>query len=59
MKFYLFILLVLHLSLYAGEVKLEKVSVQLKWFYQYQFAGILVAKEKGFYKDSGLDVTIK
>ena len=46
-------------SLYANQVPLEKVSIQLKWFYQYQFAGIIMAKEKGFYKDSGLDVTLK
>ncbi|MFA6192056.1 MAG: ABC transporter substrate-binding protein [Sulfurimonas sp.] len=42
-----------------GEDNLEKISVQLKWFYQYQFAGIMVAKEKGFYEDAGLNVTIK
>ncbi len=42
-----------------GSKQLENVSIQLKWFYQFQFAGILVAKEKGFYKDVGLNVTIK
>jgi len=35
---------------------LEKVSLQLKWKYQFQFAGFIAAKEKGFYKDVGLDV---
>ncbi len=35
------------------------VTLQLKWFYQFQFAGFLVAKEKGFYKEEGLDVVIK
>jgi signal transduction histidine kinase/CheY-like chemotaxis protein len=45
--------------LFAQEKPLEPVSVQLKWFYQYQFAGILMAKEKGFYEKAGLDVTIK
>jgi signal transduction histidine kinase/CheY-like chemotaxis protein len=44
---------------FAQEKPLEPVSVQLKWFYQYQFAGILIAKEKGFYEKAGLDVTIK
>ena len=43
----------------AQTKKLEDVSVQLKWFYQYQFAGIMVAKEKGFYEEEGLNVTIK
>ncbi|MFC2073908.1 ABC transporter substrate-binding protein [Campylobacterota bacterium] len=55
----LIILLLLPLYSYAQDKPLEKVSVQLKWFYQYQFAGIIVAKEKGFYEKAGLDVTIK
>src|SRR5258707_10836059 len=37
----------------------DKVTIQLKWVSQAQFAGYFVAKEKGFYKDAGLDVTIK
>lgn len=37
----------------------EKVTLQLKWFHQFQFAGYYAAKEKGFYKDVGLDVEIK
>src|SRR5271156_6936844 len=37
----------------------DKVTLQLKWVAQAQFAGYYVAKEKGFYKDEGLDVTIK
>jgi len=36
----------------------EKVTLQLKWVTQAQFAGYYVAKDKGFYKDAGLDVTI-
>jgi NitT/TauT family transport system substrate-binding protein len=36
----------------------DSVTVQLKWVAQAQFAGYFVAKEKGFYKDAGLDVTI-
>jgi NitT/TauT family transport system substrate-binding protein len=36
----------------------EKVTIQLKWVTQAQFAGYFVAKAKGFYKDAGLDVTI-
>ena len=38
---------------------LEKVSLQLKWKYQFQFAGFIMAKEKGFYRDVGLDVELK
>src|ERR1700686_5458321 len=37
----------------------DKVTLQLKWVTQAQFAGYYVAKDKGFYKAEGLDVTIK
>ena len=37
----------------------DKVTVQLKWLPQAQFAGYYVAEDKGFYKDAELDVTIK
>src|ERR1700721_861833 len=37
----------------------DTVPVQMKRVAQAQFAGYFVAKEKGFYKDAGLDVTIK
>lgn len=37
---------------------LKKVKIQLKWVPQAQFAGIFVAKEKGFYEQEGLDVEI-
>jgi NitT/TauT family transport system substrate-binding protein len=37
----------------------DKVTLQLKWVTQAQFAGYYVAKDKGFYKDENLDVEIK
>lgn len=37
----------------------EKVTLQLKWFHQFQFAGYYAAKEKGFYSDVGLEVELK
>ncbi|SFP72117.1 ABC transporter substrate-binding protein [Tranquillimonas alkanivorans] len=37
----------------------DELTLQLKWVTQGQFAGYYVAKEKGFYEDAGLDVTIK
>ncbi len=37
----------------------EKVTVQLKWLHQFQFAGYYAAKAKGFFSDEGLDVTIR
>lgn len=36
----------------------EAVSVRLKWVAQAQFAGVYVAKAKGFYDEAGLDATI-
>jgi NitT/TauT family transport system substrate-binding protein len=36
-----------------------KVTLQLKWVTQAQFAGYYAAAEKGFYKNAGLDVSIK
>ncbi len=49
------------LALGAGvtQAAAEKVTLQLKWVTQAQFAGYYVAKDKGFYKEEGLDVTIK
>jgi class 3 adenylate cyclase/ABC-type nitrate/sulfonate/bicarbonate transport system substrate-binding protein len=38
---------------------LEQVSMQLKWKHQFQFAGYYAALEQGFYRDAGLDVTIR
>src|SRR5882724_5770709 len=38
---------------------LESVSLQLKWKHQFQFAGYYAALEQGFYRDAGLDVTIR
>jgi NitT/TauT family transport system substrate-binding protein len=38
---------------------LTKVTLQLKWVTQAQFAGYYAALEKGYYKNEGLDVSIK
>ncbi|MEQ9037220.1 MAG: ABC transporter substrate-binding protein [Silicimonas sp.] len=38
---------------------LDQVTLQLKWVTQAQFGGYFVAKDKGFYEEEGLDVTIK
>jgi NitT/TauT family transport system substrate-binding protein len=42
-----------------GSAKLTKVTLQLKWVAQAQFAGYYAAKAKGYYKQLGLDVSIK
>jgi NitT/TauT family transport system substrate-binding protein len=47
----------------AGETTqagpMDKVTLQLKWVTQAQFAGYYAALEQGFYEDEGLDVTIR
>jgi NitT/TauT family transport system substrate-binding protein len=43
----------------GGGGDLDKVTLQSKWVVQAQFAGYYAAKDKGYYKDEGLDVTIK
>ena len=53
----LLILSILITSLIAN--KNEKVSLQLLWKHQFEFAGFYMAKEKGFYKNIGLDVELK
>ena len=42
----------------VGGPKLTKVTLQLKWVTQSQFAGYYAAKAKGYYQTAGLDVTI-
>ncbi len=51
------ILLVITTTSWANST--QKVSIQLDWLHQFQFAGYYIAKEKGFYKQRNLDVTIK
>jgi NitT/TauT family transport system substrate-binding protein len=43
----------------AGEcTELTPVSLQLQWFVQAQFGGYYAAKDKGFYEEQCLDITI-
>jgi NitT/TauT family transport system substrate-binding protein len=42
-----------------SSAKLTKITLQLKWVPQAQFAGYYAASLKGFYKAQGLDVTLK
>ena len=55
--------LVVSLLLMGGLVSaahaLDAVTLQLKWSHAFQFAGYYAAKEKGFYRDAGLDVAIE
>jgi NitT/TauT family transport system substrate-binding protein len=43
----------------SGEGPAAKVTLQLKWVTQAQFAGYYAAKAKGYYDDENLDVNIK
>lgn len=42
----------------CNEKEPSRINVRLKWAYQAQFAGYMVAENKGFYKEEGLDVSI-
>jgi len=46
------------LSLLLFAKPLEKITLQLQWKHQFEFAGFYMAKEKGFYKEVGLDVEL-
>jgi NitT/TauT family transport system substrate-binding protein len=43
----------------SRSTKLDKVTLQLKWVTQAQFAGYYAAAAQGYYKQFGLDVKIK
>jgi len=60
MRYFYFLLPLFTLLLQAApQENLEKVTLQLHWKYQFEFAGFIAAKEKGFYRDAGLDVDLK
>lgn len=42
----------------SSALEQRAVSMRLQWFPQYQSAGYIVAKVKGYYAEAGLDVTI-
>ena len=58
MKHIFTIFLFISSSLLAS-TNLQKVSLQFEWKHQFEFAGFYIAKEKGFYKDVGLEVELK
>ena len=53
----LFIITFIIINLLFSNEK-TNISLQLSWLNQFQFAGYYVAKEKGFYKEVGLEVEI-
>lgn len=46
------------LTCHAADKELFRVSLLPQWIPQAQFAGYMVAQEKGFYRDAGLDLTL-
>ncbi|NCC27652.1 MAG: response regulator [Gammaproteobacteria bacterium] len=43
----------------SSGLPLERLTLQLRWIHQFQFAGYYAALEKGFYREAGLDVIIR
>ncbi|MGE5471757.1 MAG: diguanylate cyclase [Bacteroidota bacterium] len=44
----------------AGPVlALEKISVQLNWKHQFQFAGFYAAVDQGYFRDAGFEVSLR
>ena len=56
---YAFLVLTFLFWLTSGSAKAEKFVFTTAWVAQAEFAGYYIAKEKGFYKQAGLDVTIQ
>ncbi len=57
----LLIVLLINSAFCSDEISqkpMQKVSLQLQWKHQFEFAGFYIAKEKGFYKDVGLDIEL-
>ncbi len=60
-RFICLAVLILSLSSIAASqaTELTKITLQLKWLHQFQFAGYYAAIEKGFYEEEGLHVILK
>jgi NitT/TauT family transport system substrate-binding protein len=52
------LLLIPPISALGAETTLKKVSFAPQWIPQAQFAGYMVALDKGFYREAGLDLTL-
>lgn len=53
------VVLLLLPALSRAEAELQQVNLQLRWTHQFQFAGYYMAKEKGFYRQAQLNVSIR
>ena len=43
----------------GGAAAAEKITLQLKWQHQFQFAGYYAALERCYYREAGLDVSLQ
>jgi len=50
-------LILLYTAVLQGQTR-KSISLMVQWFPQAQFAGYIVAHEKGFYDEAGIDATI-
>ncbi len=57
MRYCIFLLFIFLNISFSGP--LQKVTLQLQWKHQFEFAGFYAAKEQGFYEQAGLDVEFK
>ncbi|KRC00097.1 PAS domain S-box protein [Duganella sp. Root198D2] len=53
------VLAIAALPMLPGSAAAEAVTVQLKWQHQFAFAGYYAAQAKGYYRDAGLEVTLR
>ncbi len=58
LKYIILLFLVFSSLLFSSVSQPESVVLKLKWKHQFQFAGYYIAKERGYYKEAGLDVSI-
>ena len=55
----LFRMLILFFAIFSYGKNLVDITLQLGWKFQFQFAGEIIAKEKGFYEEVGLNVKLQ
>ena len=53
------LMMLLLATMAAHAEPLEKIAIQLKWKHSFQFAGYYAAIEQGFYRDAGLEVSLR
>ena len=51
------VLLFIFYSTFVNASELQQITLQLQWKHQFEFAGFYAAKEKGYYKEAGIDVS--